>query len=509
MIFSVSNKNITKLKSQCLLIPVDSNGNLSKSGKLIDKALNRQLSQKMIIADLQASTDNSLLIPLVQHPIQRVLLVAYDQAATDEKMLTAAARSLNKYAIEQAHSLLHEANTKSDMATKIQQAILCFNQVFYRFDRLKSEKTPCPLQSLCFLYQSDQPRSTLKNFEDLRLKHKDVTANEIKQAVIESNAIANAINLTKDLANLPANICTPSFLAKQAQQLAKKHARLSSEIIDATSIKKLGMGAFLSVTKGSDEAAKMIILQYKGSAGKQKPIALIGKGVTFDNGGLNLKAGAGMATMKYDMCGAATIIAMMQLVAELKLPINVVAIAGATENMVNGKASRPGDVVKTLSGKTIEIMNTDAEGRLILCDLLTYCQQHYQPSLVIDVATLTGGAIIALGHENSCLFSNNQALSNELITAGKKMNDGVWQLPITEEAKSFLSSTTADFRNVPSVNNRTATTITAACFLSLFIDNNCPWAHLDIAATAAGNDMLTATGRPVPLLARYLIDKAS
>lgn len=510
MVFSVSNQNVIQLKSQCLLIAVDEQGNLSKSGKLIDKVLNKQLSQQMILTDLQSSSDQTLLIPLPQHSIERILLVRYHSQQNYDSMLKAAAQHLRKHQLQQAHSLLHEASIGGDISQKIQQAIHCFNDTFYYFDQLKSKKnTAIKLQQLCFVYQAGKAAASLKRFEDLSVKHKDATANKIKKAVIEGAATADAVNLAKDLANLPANICTPTFLAKKSQQLATKYRRLKTTVLDGSAIKKSGMKSFLSVSVGSDEPAKIVIIEYKGSANKQKPIALLGKGVTFDSGGINMKSSAGMALMKYDMCGSATVMAMMKFAAELNLPINIIGMIGATENMINGKASRPGDVITSLSGKTVEIINTDAEGRLVLCDLLTYCQQHYQPRLIIDIATLTGASIVALGHQTSCLFSNNQTVANELIKAGNKSNDTTWQLPITEEAQSLVKSQIADLRNVPSYNSMIARTIVGGAFLSQFIESDCHWAHLDVAAVAAAQDNLSATGRPVPLLARYITDQAN
>jgi leucyl aminopeptidase len=264
------------------------------------------------------------------------------------------------------------------------------------------------------------------------------------------------------------------------------------------------MGSFLSVAAGSDESAKLIVLEHKGGKKADQPVALVGKGVTFDTGGISLKPGASMDEMKYDMCGAASVLGTFSAIAALKLPINVVGVIPATENMPNGSATKPGDIVTSMSGKTIEILNTDAEGRLILCDALTYVQQ-YKPSAVIDIATLTGAVIIALGHHISGLISNNNKLAKEVLAAGDDAQDLAWQLPLDEKFQRQLHSNFADIANI---GGRAAGTITAGCFLSRFTED-VEWAHLDIAGTAwvSGTTAKGATGRPVPLLTQFLINR--
>ena len=318
-------------------------------------------------------------------------------------------------------------------------------------------------------------------------------------------ATATAITLTKDLANTPPNICSPSYLATQAENLAKKYSSLSIEVIDEKEAKKLGMGAFSSVTQSSDQPGKIIILQYKGTSAKTQPIALVGKGVTFDTGGYCIKLPQPMMDMKYDMCGAATVLSILQACAELKLPINVIGAIAAAENMINGQATRMLDVVTSLSGQTIEITNTDAEGRLVLCDVLTYIKK-YNPQKVISVATLTGAAIIALGFETTALMTNTQELADELLAAGQEAEDKAWQLPLFEEYHEYMKSEVADLINASL--NRAAGTITAACFLSNFT-RDYHWAHLDIAGTATiSGRQSKASGRPIPLLMNYLLKQA-
>ncbi|MDA0237306.1 MAG: leucyl aminopeptidase [Proteobacteria bacterium] len=320
----------------------------------------------------------------------------------------------------------------------------------------------------------------------------------------QGSAIGRGMNLAKDLGNLPANVCTPTFLAETTIKLGKLN-KFSVKCLSETDMKKLGMGALLSVSQGSKEPAKLIHAAYSGGKKKDAPIVLVGKGITFDTGGISLKPSSEMDEMKYDMCGAASVIGTLLAVSEMKLPINVVGLIAAAENMPSGTATRPGDVVTTMSGKTIEILNTDAEGRLVLCDALTYAEK-LRPAAAIDVATLTGACIISLGKVASGLFSNNDELANEISQAGTTSWDRVWRMPIWDDYTKLLSSNFADLANI---GGREAGSITAACFLAQFATSY-PWAHLDIAGTAwvSGKEK-GATGRPVPLLCEFLLNRAS
>lgn len=320
-------------------------------------------------------------------------------------------------------------------------------------------------------------------------------------ALIQGQAMADGMSLTRHLGDLPSNICTPSYLADTAMSLAKAF-KLKCEILEEADMNELGMGSLLSVSKGSIEPPKLISLRYQGN-GNEKPIVLVGKGVTFDSGGISLKPSASMDEMKYDMCGAACVLGVMRAIAQIKPTINLVVVVPAVENMPAHNASKPGDVVQSMSGQTIEILNTDAEGRLILCDALTYVKK-FNPKVVIDVATLTGAVIIALGKHNSGLMSNDQDLADDIISASKVALDGVWQLPIEDEYDELLKSNFADMANI---SGREASSITAGCFLSRFT-RDYRWAHLDIAGTAwVSGDKKGATGRPVPLLMQYILDK--
>ena len=316
-------------------------------------------------------------------------------------------------------------------------------------------------------------------------------------------AIANGIDLARTLGNRPGNFCTPTDLAKQARDLKKAYSELKVEILDEKAMEKLGMGSLLSVSRGSRQPARLIVMQYQAGEKSDKPVVLVGKGVTFDSGGISIKPGAAMDEMKFDMCGAASVFGTVSAVAELGLPINLVGVIPATENLPDGDASKPGDVVTSMSGQTIEVLNTDAEGRLILCDALTYAGK-FDPAVVIDIATLTGACIVALGNHTAALMSNHQALADDLLDAGQIAFDRAWQLPLWEEYDEQISSNFADMANIGSPG---AGSITAASFLARFTKDY-RWAHLDIAGVAwkSGKEK-GATGRPVPLLMQYLMNR--
>ncbi len=333
--------------------------------------------------------------------------------------------------------------------------------------------------------------------EAVNLYSKNNGASEIQKGV----AIANGMALTRELGDLPPNICTPTYIADTAKSLAKTYG-LECEILEESEMESLGMNSLLSVSKGSSQPGKLISLKYS-NAGNEPPIVLVGKGVTFDSGGISLKPGSGMDEMKFDMCGAASVLGTMSAIAEMNLKVNLVVVVPAVENMPAHNASKPGDVVKSMSGQTIEILNTDAEGRLILCDALTYCEK-YKPKTVIDIATLTGAVIIALGKHHSGVMSNDQRLADALKISGESAQDTVWQLPLDEEYDDLLKSNFADMANI---GGREAGTVTAACFLARYTKKY-SWAHIDIAGTAwLGGSKKGATGRPVPLLTQYIMDQ--
>ncbi|NND89652.1 MAG: leucyl aminopeptidase, partial [Granulosicoccus sp.] len=322
------------------------------------------------------------------------------------------------------------------------------------------------------------------------------------QACRQGVAIAEGIRLARDLGNLPANVCTPEYLAGRARQLAVDHQSIEVDILGEEEMRSLGMGAILAVSQGSAEPARLITLRYQGGKPDDSPIVLMGKGITFDTGGLSMKSAVAMEDMKYDMCGAASVYGAIQACADLALPLNVWGVVPAAENMPGPAAMRPGDIITTMSGRTVEVTNTDAEGRLVLCDALTYVHR-FNPDTVIDIATLTGAMRVALGRHVHGLFSNSRSLAGSLETAGRRAHDRVWQLPLMAEYNHGLKSRFADTVNMA---HGSAGGITAACFLAKFA-RKLRWAHLDVAATASDASRTGATGRPVALLVQYLIDR--
>jgi leucyl aminopeptidase len=317
-------------------------------------------------------------------------------------------------------------------------------------------------------------------------------------------AIAKGMNLTKDLGNLPSNVCTPTYLADQAKKMAKQYG-FKAKILEEADCEKLGMGSFLGVTRGSTEPAKFIIMEHKKGKKDQKPVVLVGKGITFDTGGISLKGGSGMDEMKYDMGGAASVFGTFKAIAEMDLPLNVVGIVPTCENMPDANSIKPGDVLTSMSGLTIEVLNTDAEGLLILCDALTYAEK-FDPSVVVDVATLTGACVVALGHHATAIYSNEDALAAEILAAGESALDRGWHMPMWDDYQPLLDSNFADIANI---GGRAGGSITAACFLSRFTKNY-TWAHLDIAGTAWNSGKAKgSTGRPVPMLTEFLVNRAN
>ena len=354
------------------------------------------------------------------------------------------------------------------------------------------------------LYQYDATKS--KKADPTTLASVSLLAVEqnLELSIKTGKAVAHGINLARELGNLPANVCDPAYLAEQATNLADAYDEIEVEIIEEAEMAEMGMGAFLAVSKGSDKAGKIIILKYTGGKPDQQPHVLVGKGLTFDSGGISIKPAAGMEEMKWDMLGAASVFGVMNTIAELKPAINVIGVIATAENMVSGGATRPGDVVTCMNGKTVEIINTDAEGRLVLCDTLTYVER-FNPASVVDIATLTGAVVIGLGHHATAVYSNKDELQQQLLSAGLAAWDRGWPMPLWDEYKEDLKSPYADFRNV---GTRAGGSITAAMYLSEFAQNY-TWAHLDIAGTGWSNAKDGATGRPVGLLTKYLLDRIS
>ncbi|NMQ27363.1 leucyl aminopeptidase [Candidatus Accumulibacter phosphatis] len=494
MEFSIKSGNPEKQRSACVVVGVFEPRKLTLAAELIDNAARSHLSDIIRRGDMEGKAGTTLLLHNVPGTLcDRVLLVGLgkEKEFGDREYCDAirsAVRTLNETGSFDGTLFLTETSVrKRSAAWRVRQAALVAEQTVYRFDQFKSKKDKVrrPLRKLTFIVDRRNELATAE------------------EALCEGQAIAEGMSLAKDLANLPGNVCTPSYLAEIAQQLADKH-KIECQILEREEMAALGMHALLSVAKSSHQAPKLIILQYKGGKSDEKPVVLVGKGVTFDSGGISLKPAADMDEMKYDMCGAASVLGTIKAAALMKLPLNLTVIVPSTENMPGGGASRPGDIVTSMSGQTIEILNTDAEGRLLLCDALTYAAR-FEPDTVIDVATLTGACVVALGHVATGLFANNDTLARELEHAGDEAHDRAWQMPLWNDYQELLKSPFADMANI---GGRWGGSITAACFLARFTKKYA-WAHLDIAGTAwtSGADK-GATGRPVPLLMHYLLKRA-
>jgi leucyl aminopeptidase len=402
--------------------------------------------------------------------------------------IAAAIKALNATGAADASLHITEIGAiKRDVKWRVANAVAVAGDTVYRFEQMKSKP--------------DAARPALRRLA-LGAGAKSGLA-RASAGLEEGLAIAHGVSLAKDLGNLPPNVCTPTYLADQARELAKRY-RMKATVLEAEDMEKLGMGALLSVARGSAQPPKLIVLEHRGGAKAQKPVALVGKGITFDTGGISLKPASEMDEMKFDMCGAASVLGTLKAVGEMRLPINVVGVIPTTENMPGGRATKPGDIVTTMSGQTVEILNTDAEGRLILCDALTYASR-FEPAAVIDIATLTGACVIALGHVASGLYANDEALAKEVLAAADAAFDRAWHLPLWDDYQEQLKSNFADFANI---GGRPAGSVTAACFLARFT-KKFRWAHLDIAGTAwkSGREK-GATGRPVPLLTQFLLRRA-
>ena len=495
MDFSIKSGNLEKQRSACVVVGVYETRKLSAQAEVIDKMSAGYLSGIVRRGDMEGKLGATLLLHNVPDTSSdRVLLVGLGKERDfhEKEYLTAvraAIRCLNETGAPEAMFHLTELPLKKrDVAWRIEQAVLTTMSCLYRFDRLKSkaEEVRRPLRKLALSVASSGEVAPAK------------------AVIARALALAEGIKLTKDLGNLPGNICTPTYLAEQAVKLAKEH-KLKVQVLGQAQLEKLGMGSFLSVTRGSRQPPKLIVLQHLGGDKKAKPIVLVGKGITFDTGGISIKPAAEMDEMKFDMCGAASVLGTLKAVATMGLKLNVIGIIPTCENMPDGNATRPGDVVTSLSGQTIEILNTDAEGRLILCDALTYAER-FEPAAVVDIATLTGACVIALGHVVSGLLANQDSLARELIDAGDEAYDRAWQLPLYDDYQEQLKSNFADMANIGS---RVGGAITAACFLSRYTKAY-DWAHLDIAGTAwkSGAEK-GATGRPVGLLTHFLINRAT
>jgi len=494
MEFEVKCSTPEKQRTACLIIAVPQSAKLSKTAGALDQASEGFLSRIIQRGDMDGRLGQSLLLHnLPGTRADRVLLIGCGQDDDlDErafiKIIGSMSSALENCGATEAYACIAEIPVgHRDMAWKVRQTVLQMNNCRYQFEQMKSNKKPKKKSFKKLIIDVPGKRDLLKG----------------KAAIQQGIAISTGMSMARDLGNLPSNICTPTYIAKQARQLAKGQKKLKITVLEEADMKKLKMGSLLSVSAGSREPAKLITLEYKGGKAGARPVVLVGKGVTFDTGGISLKPGAAMDEMKFDMCGAAAVIGTINAVVAMDLPINVVGIVPTTENMPDGCATKPGDVVTSMSGQTIEILNTDAEGRLILCDALTYAAK-FKPLCVIDIATLTGACIVALGKIPSAVLGNDQTLIDELIQSGKQIEDKIWELPLWEEYQYQLKSNFADMANI---GGRDAGTITAACFLSRFTKKY-KWAHLDIAGTAwKSGEVKGSTGRPVPLLSQFILNQ--
>jgi leucyl aminopeptidase len=494
MEFSVKSGTPEKQRSGCIVVGVYEARKLSAVTHQIDEVSGGAIGAIVRRGDLDGKPGQTLLLHNIPNlPSERVLLVGCgkEKEFTDSRYREATAKAvtaLRDTGATEITSYLTELDVKGrDIFWKVRQAVEVSESTLYRFDRLKTIL--------------NNNRRALRRVVLAVPKRSDLGAGE--QAIKEARAVAEGVMLARDLGNLPGNLCTPTYLAEQAMEIGKQYG-LKTTVLEKEDMQRLGMGALLSVSRGSRQPPKLIVLEYRGGKEREAPVVLVGKGLTFDAGGISIKPAASMDEMKFDMCGGASVLGAVKAAAELNLPINIVGIIPSSENLPDGDANKPGDIVTSMSGQTVEVLNTDAEGRLILCDALTYAER-YEPAVVIDIATLTGACVIALGAHASGLLANNDPLAREISNAGKYTYDRVWQMPLWDEYQKQLDSNFADMANI---GGREAGTITAACFLARYT-KNFKWAHLDIAGTAwkTGKEK-GATGRPVPLLVQFLINRA-
>jgi len=496
--FSIRTLAPEQAKTGCLVLGVyqaEAQGaaTLTRAAQRADRASRGHLRRILAQGDLSGRTGSSLLLRAVPGlAAERVLLVGlgeqkgFNEAAFIAAVRTAAVALRDLGAADAVLAIADVRAGKRALPWNVRQCVLGTREAFYRFEQLKTKKKSPP-----------------PALQSVTLAAEGLTA-PAQHALTEAVATADGVELAKTLGNLPSNHCTPAYLADAARRIARQF-KLGLEVLERADMERLGMGALLAVTRGSRAAPKLIVLRYAGGAKKAKPVVLVGKGITFDTGGISLKPAGEMDEMKFDMSGAGSVLGTLRALAGMRAPVNVVGIVPACENMPGGNATKPGDVVTTMSGQTVEILNTDAEGRLILCDALTYAER-FSPDVVLDVATLTGACVVALGHVATGLFANDQRLADAVSAAADDAWDRVWQLPIWQDYQEQLRSNFADFANI---GGRPAGSVTAACYLSRFAEK-LRWAHLDIAGTAwKGGREKGSTGRPVPLLTRFVLRHAA
>ncbi|WP_370240163.1 leucyl aminopeptidase [Marisediminitalea sp.] len=495
MEFNVKSGSPEKQRSACIVVGVYEPRRLSGVAEQLDEISEGYISNLLRRGDLEGKAGQMLLLHHVPNVLsERVLLVGCGkERELDERqykqIIAKTIQTLNETGSMEAVCFLTELHVKGrDTYWKVRQAVETTQDTLYTFLQLKSKK--------------GEPRRPLRKIVFNVPTRRELTVGE--KAVEHGLAIAKGMKVTKDVANMPPNICNPAYLWDQAQQLAAEYDSIEVECVNEANMADLGMNSYLAVGRGSENESLMSIIHHKGGEPDQQPLVLVGKGLTFDSGGISLKPGEGMDEMKYDMGGAASVLGVMHTVAALNLPVNVIGVLAGCENMPDGKSYRPGDILTTMSGQTVEVLNTDAEGRLVLCDALTYVER-FDPDTVIDVATLTGACIIALGKHATGLMSTHNPLAHELLNASEQASDRAWRLPLWDDYQEQLESPFADMTNL---GGRPAGSITAGCFLSRFTKKY-NWAHLDIAGTAWNSGKNKgATGRPVPMLAQFLMNRA-
>ena len=492
MKFTVKSTNLLNLKSQCVCLFI-ADQHIPEVAHGLDEALNGQLTHIVGLNDLEEKVGSATWVyPDVsaELTIERVLLVQLGKSdkldSNFKDAITGLSKQLDQSKVKETTIVLDQCVDASIGAQSVAKNLaISLIKASYRYSFTKpSAKHKNPLQRVivCHSDKSAQPN--------------------IKRGLAEGQAIGEGVNVARELGNLPGNVCTPKYLSDQAKKLKEQSENITVQILSEKQMEKLGMGSLLSVSHGSAEEAQLIVMRYQGGAKTSKPHVLVGKGITFDTGGISLKPGAAMDEMKFDMCGAASVFGTISALIKMKAKVNVIGIVAAAENMPSGEATKPGDVVTSMSGQTIEILNTDAEGRLVLCDALTYAEK-FKPASVIDIATLTGACVIALGSHATGLYANNQGLADALLASGESTQDRAWQMPLWDEYQKQLDSNFADIANI---GGREAGSVTAACFLSRFTKKY-KWAHLDIAGSAWNSGAVKgATGRPVALLVDYLLN---
>jgi len=494
MHFFTTTSAASRRAGNCIVVGVYAGGKPGHGAADIDAASKGTIRKLVKDGDISGKSGSSLMLTSVPGiRARRVLVVGLGKSASfgveefRQANETIAAAIKGSKISDVVSYLLLEDVAKSSAYYLARHTVETIGNCLYTFTEMKSGRK--------------KSTNSLKKIGLATGSRAD--AGKAMRGAEHAHAIVTGMTLARDLGNLPPNVCTPAYLARSAQKISRQHKSVQTKVLGEAEIKRLGMHSFLSVTSGTVLPAKLIVMQYKG-AGRDKPIVLVGKGITFDTGGISLKPGPGMDEMKYDMCGAASVIATMLVVAKLKLPINLNVVVPTCENLPGARATRPGDIVTSMSGKTIEILNTDAEGRLILCDALTYARR-FKPEALIDVATLTGACVVALGHHRTAVMSHSDKLANAITDAGIAAGDRAWRMPMAVEYERQLKSNFADFANV---GGRDGGSVTAACFLSKFADGM-NWAHMDIAGTAwRSGGKKGSTGRPVPLLTEFILERA-